>query len=42
MVSKTKKLLAKNLDFLLHVFLIILGFFAGTVLFNFVVYGVRI
>lgn len=42
MVSKTKKRIAESLSFLLHVFLIILGLFAGLVLSNFFIYGVNI
>lgn len=38
-MSKIKKRVAESLDFLLHVFLVILGFFFGIVLFNFFIYG---
>lgn len=42
MVCKTKWALAEKIDFLFDVFSIVIGFFVVTVLFNFVVYGVRV
>lgn len=41
-MGKIKWSLAEKIDFLFDVFSIVIGFFAVTVLFNFVVYGVRI
>tara|TARA_B100001059_G_scaffold235954_1_gene283897 strand:- start:5010 stop:5135 length:126 start_codon:yes stop_codon:yes gene_type:complete len=41
-VGKIKWSIAEKIDFLFDVFSIVIGFFAATVLLNFVVYGVRV